>query len=125
MDQGNFLLEPLMEDVDPELRGQDQEVGADHLFYDGLDGEDEVAARADVMAYATAPAGSARTTSPAPTEIESCPHAALALAMASTTGATWGTSSHGLSSSGGSTMEPPEDEDQQIDECSSEWSDFG
>ena len=45
--------------------------------------------------------------------------------MASTVGATWGSGSQVLSISGDSTTELPEDEDQQVDECSSEWSDFG
>ena len=98
-----------MDNVDPENLGQDQDDGANHLFYDG---DEEIAARAT-------------TTPSAPADIKCCPHAALALAMASTAGATWGSGSHALSSSGASTTEPPEDEDQQVDECSSEWSDFG
>ena len=98
-----------MEEVDPEnqLRGRHEE--ADHP--PPADGGG-IAARATI-----APSTSAR--------IECCPHAVLALAMASTDGATWGSGSQALSISGGSTTELPEDEDQQIDECSSEWSDFG
>ncbi len=41
------------------------------------------------------------------------------MTMASTTGATWGT----VSSFGGSTVEPPEDEGQTFDECVSDFSD--
>ena len=98
-----------MEDIDPENLGQNQHDDADH---GPQDRGEEIAARAT-------------TTSPAPDKIECCPHAALALAMASTVGATWGSGSHVLSISGDSTTELPEGEDQQVDECSSEWSDFG
>ena len=97
-----------MDDVDPEDRGQDLGEVPDQLLQDGDEG---IAARATV------------TSSPAD-RIERCPHAALALAMASTAGATWGSSSHVLSISGDSTTEFPEDEDQLIDECSSELTDF-
>ena len=99
----------MMEDVDPESLAQHRDDGADHHLYQG---NEEIAARATVP-------------SPTPDKIESCPHAALALAMASTVGATWGSGSQALLSSEDSTTEPPEEEDQQVDECSSEWSDFG
>ena len=98
-----------MEDVDPENQGRNPDDGPDHPFPE--EGED-MAARATVPVRAT-------------DRITCCPHAALALAMASTAGATWGSSSHSLPSSEGSTTEPPEEEDWTIDECSSEWSDFG
>ena len=98
-----------MEDVDPENLGQHQDDDAGHLPHDEGEG---IAARATFSP-------------PIPDKIECCPHAALALAMASTAGATWGSGSHTLPSSGGSTTEPPEEEDQLVDECSSEWSDFG
>ena len=68
--------------------------------------------------------GSSPSTTPTPTKIQDYPHAALAIAMASTTGATWGTGSHTLSSFGGSTVEPSEAVDEQVDECSSEWGDL-
>ena len=52
--QDDFLQETLMEDVDPENLGQNQDDGADHLFHDG---DEEIAARATI-------------TSPAPATIE-------------------------------------------------------
>ena len=84
----------MMEDVDPESLAQHRDDGAGHHLYQG---DEEIAARATVP-------------SPTPDKIESCPHAALALAMASTVGATWGSGSQVLSISGDSTTEAPEEE---------------
>ena len=69
-----------MDDIDPENRERppdeegDDSPGAEHQ---------DIAARATAIF-------------PAPVGIEHCPHAALALAMASTAGATWGSESHAL-----------------------------
>ena len=98
-----------MEEVEPENLRPTHEDGADHQPQD-MDEE--------MAAWAIIPSST-------PDRIECCPHAALALAMASTAGATWGTGSHVLPSTEGSTTEPPEEEDRLVDECSSEWSDFG
>ena len=82
----------MMEEVDPEHLGQNQDDGADHLLQER---DEEIAARATIL-------------SAAPDKIECCPHAALALAMASTAGATWGSESHGLPASEDSTTDPSE-----------------
>ena len=74
-----------MEDVDPENQGRNPDDGPDHPFPE--EGE-EMAARATVPVRAT-------------DRITCCPHAALALAMASTAGATWGSSPHSLPIVGG------------------------
>ena len=97
-----------MEDVDPENQGQnpDEGPGMAFNFHPFPDEGEEMAARATVPV---------RTVD----RITCCPHAALALAMASTVGATWGSDSHAHLSSEGSTTEPPEEEDRSIDEESS------
>ena len=122
-DGQSFLQEPRFEDVDPELRvpNLDQEdlLGEGHveLLAARLGSADQ---QPVVPLYSFAEAKQGRTTgAELPEPLECLPHAALALAMATSTAATWGTAS---SLMGDSTAEPPEDEFQDWDDLDSTFS---